>query len=147
HLGLIAALFPRARFIHCVRDPLDVCLSCYCHDFSRVAFACELRELGRFYLDYQRLMAHWRKLLRMPLMEVAYEELVEDPETVAGRLVAFCGLSWNDRCLGKPANKSAIGRWRHYGYHLAPLFEALERSVEDPSFSGVFGDPITFFNE
>jgi hypothetical protein len=153
NLGLIAALFPRARVIHCVRDPLDVCLSCYFQDFVGVNFSCDLGDLASYYRDYERLMAHWRSVLPLPLLEVVYEELVEDQEAVSRRLVSFCGLNWDDRCLAfhqnrrlvhtaslvqvrQPIYKGSVGRWRHYAAHLRPLLEALGRSVEQGAGSG-----------
>jgi tetratricopeptide (TPR) repeat protein len=147
HLGLIAALFSRARVVHCVRDPLDVCLSCYFQDFGSVTFSCDLKDLGSFYRDYVRLMAHWRKVLPLALMDVVYEDLVERPEPVTRQLVSFCGLPWDARCLTyhqnprpvhtasqvqvrQPVYKSSVGRWRRYSKYLRPLFEALGRPVE-----------------
>ena len=148
HLGLIAALFPRARVIHCVRDPFDVCLSCYFQDFGSVNFSCDLQDLGSFYCDYVRLMAHWRKMLPLAMLDVVYEELVDRPEAVSRQLVSFCGLEWDVRCLTfhenprpvhtasqvqvrQPVYKSSVGRWRRYAKHLRPLFEALGRPVEE----------------
>lgn len=145
HLGLIAALFPCARVIHCVRDPFDVCLSCYFQDFGGVNFSSDLADLGSFHRDYERLMAHWRSVLPLPILDVVYEELVEDPEAVSRRLVSFCGLEWDDCCLTfhqnrravhtasqmqvrQPVYKRSVGRWRHYAAHLQPLFDALEKN-------------------
>jgi Tfp pilus assembly protein PilF len=142
HLGFIAALFPQARVIHCVRDPRDVCLSCYFQDFRSMNFAWDLEVLGEFYGQYERLMAHWGRVLPLPMLEVAYEELVADPEAVSRRLVAFCGQEWSDACLTyhenpravrtvsllqvrQPVYQSSIGRWRHYEAHLQPLLRAL----------------------
>jgi tetratricopeptide (TPR) repeat protein len=150
HLGLIAALFPRARVIHCVRDPLDVCLSCYFQDFRSTNFAWDLDDLGKYHVEYERLMAHWRKALPLPMLEVVYEELVGDLEKAARRLVSFCGLDWDERCLAyhqnrrpvrtvsllqvrQPVYQSSVGRWRHYQSHLQPLFKALGHSPEGPS--------------
>jgi tetratricopeptide (TPR) repeat protein len=147
HLGLIAALFPRARIIHCRREPLDVCLSCYFQHFGSMYFTCDLEDLAAFYLDYERLMAHWRAVLPLPLLEVAYEDLVSDPETVSRRILAFCGLPWDERCLAfhqtlrrvrtmsmaqvrQPIYQRSVGRWRHYAAHLQPLLKALGRPVE-----------------
>ena len=96
-LGLIAALFPQARVIHCRRDPLDVCFSCYIQDFME--WTLNLDEVGIFYREYERLMAHWRDVLPLPALEVAYDELLADPETVSRRMVSFCDLEWNERCL------------------------------------------------
>jgi tetratricopeptide (TPR) repeat protein len=141
YLGLIAALFPWARVIHCRRDPMDVCFSCYVHDFKD--WTCDLGTLASYYREYERLMAHWRSVLPRPLLEVDYEEMVEDPETVSRRLVSFCGLEWDDRCLAhhqneravrtaslmqvrQPVYKSAVGRWRRYETHLRSLWEALK---------------------
>jgi tetratricopeptide (TPR) repeat protein len=139
-LGLIAALFPQARIVHCRRDPRDVCLSCFQQDFTD--WTLNLEELAIYYRQYERLMAHWRAVLPLPLLEVAYEELVEDLEGVSRRLVSFGGLEWDERCLAfnrterkvrtasvqqvrQSVYKSSVGRWRHYAAHMQPLLEAL----------------------
>jgi tetratricopeptide (TPR) repeat protein len=143
HLGFITLLFPRARLIHCRRDPLDTCLSCYFQDFGRRhPFSWDLEQLGRNYRDYQRLMAHWHATLPIPVLDVPYEALVGDQEVWSRKLVDFLGLPWDDRCLAfyetnrpvltssawqvrQPIYASSIGRWRHYVKHLDPLFGAL----------------------
>jgi Flp pilus assembly protein TadD len=146
HLGLIATLFPKARVIHCIRDPLDVCTSCYLQIFRGLHFARDLHDLGRYYKEYERLMAHWRTALPLPLMDVVYEELVADPQGVSRRLIEFCRLTWDERCLRfhenpravrtvsklqvrQPVFASSIGRWRRYAGHLGPL----RRALGDPS--------------
>jgi hypothetical protein len=142
HLGLIATLFPRARIIHCRRDPLDTCVSCYLQFFHGLDFTWDLADLGSYYRDYQRLMAHWQTVLPMPILDINYEDLVADVEDQSRRLLTFCGLDWNDRCLRfyenpravrtvsklqvrRPIYTSSVGRWRHYAAHLGPLQEAL----------------------
>jgi tetratricopeptide (TPR) repeat protein len=142
HLGLIATLFPGARVVHCRRDPLDVCVSCYCRFFQGMNFSWDLGDLGRYYREYERLMAHWRAVLPLPLLDVTYEDLVADPEGQGRRLLAFCGLGWHERCLRfyespravrtpsklqvrQPVYRSAVGRWQRYAAHLGPLREAL----------------------
>jgi tetratricopeptide (TPR) repeat protein len=147
HLGLIAALFPRARVIHCKRDPLDVCLSCYFQDFQALTFTFDLGDIGKAYVDYERLMAHWRSVLPMPMLEIDYEVLVNNLEGVSRRLLDFCGLEWNDACLAfdrnpravrtcsqlqvrQPIYHGSVGRWRHYAAHLAPLQAELARRKE-----------------
>jgi tetratricopeptide (TPR) repeat protein len=149
HLGFIATLFPRAYIIHCRREPLDVCLSCFFQDFQHVNFAYALEDLGHYYLEYERLMAHWRAVLPIPMLDVDYEEMVNDPETISRRLLAFCRLAWDDRCLEyhrtkravrtssllqvrQPVYKSSLGRWRHYETHLRPLREILEGKTPPP---------------
>lgn len=142
-LGFISLLFPRARIIHCRRDPLDVCLSCYFARFKeQLDFSFNLVEIGRYYRDYERLMAHWRSILPNPMMEVQYEELIADQEGQTRRMLDFCGLEWDARCLDfhetnrpvltasnwqirQPIYKSSIGRWRHYAEFLPPLFASL----------------------
>ena len=66
HLGMIAVLFPRARIVHCRRDPMDSCVSAYVQNFLRVAFTTSLEDLGFYYRQYERLMAHWRRVLPVP---------------------------------------------------------------------------------
>ncbi len=142
HLGLIATLFPQARVIHCQRDPLDTCVSCYFQQFRGLNYTADLDDLGHYYREYQRLMAHWRAVLPLPLLDVVYEELVADPEAGSRRLVEFCGLDWDDRCLRfhenprpvrtvsklqvrRPIYGSSVGRWQRYATHLTPLCRAL----------------------
>jgi tetratricopeptide (TPR) repeat protein len=140
HLGLIATLFSKARVIHCRRHPLDVCLSCFFHNFRELAWAWSLEDMGAYYRSYEKLVAHWSKVLPMPLCEVAYEDLVQNRATVSRDLLAFCGLDSYDPAFNnstQPANQSVgsaqgqtIGHWRHYEAHLDPLFQALGRKKE-----------------
>lgn len=142
-LGLITMLFPNARVIHCRRDPMDVCLSCYLLGFAgRMAFAYDLQGLGHYYRLYDRLMAHWREVLPLRMFEVRYEDIVENFEAKSREIVDFAGLDWDDRCLRfhetrrtvltssnlqvrQPLYSSSVGRWRHYEAGLGPLREAL----------------------
>jgi tetratricopeptide (TPR) repeat protein len=152
-LGLAATLFPRARVVHCRRDPLDTCVSCFTQKFRGVNFNWDLGELGHYYREYERMMAHWRTALPLPLLDVAYEELVADTEGVSRKLVEFCGLDWDPRCLRffenprpvrtvsklqvrQPIYGSSVGRWRRYAAHLAPLRTALGLPLEGASGEG-----------
>lgn len=143
HLGLIEHLFPDARVIHCTRNPLDTCLSIYFHDFNlNNLYARDLNELGRYYQAYAQLMQHWQQVLRIPMIEVRYEELVADVERVSRDILGFCGLEWQSSCLRfydakrsvytpsheqvrKPIYSSAVGRWEHYAEFLDPLKDGL----------------------
>jgi tetratricopeptide (TPR) repeat protein len=147
-LGLIALLFPNARIFHCRRDPIDTCLSCYFQEFAHgQPYSFDLRHLGLFYRDYERLMAHWRVVLPAAPLEVPYEALVANQESWSRRLVAHMGLPWDERCLAfhrierqvhtasfwqvrQPIYASSIGRWRHYAKHLGPLIDALGVAAE-----------------
>jgi tetratricopeptide (TPR) repeat protein len=143
HLGLIATLLPRARIVHCVRDPLDTCLSCYFQQFAQpLPFQTDLTHLGHYYREYARLMTHWARVLPLPVFELRYEDLTADQEAVSRRLVEFCGLEWDERCLRfhesrravrtvsalqvhRPLYRSAVGRWKRYEKYLGPLIQAL----------------------
>jgi tetratricopeptide (TPR) repeat protein len=143
HLGLIATLLPGARIIHCRRDPMDTCFSCFAQDFeSPIPWAWDLTAVGQYYRQYDRLMRHWQAVLPVPVFTFAYEEAVQDLEAVARRLIAFCGLPWDARCLEfhrterpvltasrrqvrQPVYASSIGKWRRYERHLEPLRTAL----------------------
>lgn len=141
-LGLIALLFPNARIIHCRRNPVDICLSCYFQNFDGLEFSTSLANTGFFYQQYERLMAHWRRVVPSAMMDVEYEALVADQETVSRRLIDFLGLEWDDACLAfhesdrsirtaslwqarQPVYTTSAGRWRRYRSHLGPLLEAL----------------------
>jgi tetratricopeptide (TPR) repeat protein len=143
NLGLISLLFPKARIIHCYRDPLDTCLSCYLQNFgSRNPYTTDLRNLGFVYKQYERMMAHWQAAIELPIFQVQYEQLIAKPEAVSRALVDFCGLDWDDRCLRFYENKRfintasydqvrqpiydrSVGRARHYEKHLQTLKKAL----------------------
>ena len=151
HIGLAQLLFPRAAFINCWRDPLDTCTSCYFVSFAdSFAFANDLTTLGRYYLEYARLMAHWGRVLPTPVLDVQYESLVTDFEGVAKRLVAHCGLPWDDACLRfydtermvrtpsrwqvrQPIYSNSVGRWKRYERHLGPLIAALGPLLREPA--------------
>jgi len=142
--GLIRLALPNARIVHCRRDPLDTCLSCYASNFSRgQPFAYDLRELGLYYRAYDDLMAHWREHLPPDrFLEVRYEDVVDDLEGQTRRLIAFCGLDWDDACLAfhqtrrpvrtasvnqvrQPIYRASVGRWKLYERHLGPLLDVL----------------------
>jgi hypothetical protein len=147
-VGLIHLALPRARFIHIRRDPLDTCMSCFSLLFTgSQPFAYDLAELGRYYRGYESVMDHWRRVLPQGvMMDVQYEELVEDIECVSRAVLQHCGLQWEDACrnfhdtrrtvrtaslmqVRKPLYRSSIGGWRRYAKHLMPLAEALGQDV------------------
>ena len=144
HLGLIELLFPDARVIHSLRDPLDTCLSCYSQTLMPTAlpFVTDLHRLGVVYTDYEQLMTHWKSVLRIPIMEVQYEQLVTDQERVSREIIDFCDLDWDPACLKyyergrvvrtasydqvtRPIYTSSVGRSKPFEKHLGPLIEAL----------------------
>ena len=164
YAGLIHLALSGARIIHVRRDPVDTCLSCFGTNFAgdRQPFSYELGELGRYYRAYEAVMAHWRRVLPPGVMlEVTYEDVVDDLEGQAHRLVAHCGLAWDPACLAfhaarrpvrtasavqvrQPIYRSSVARWRPYAHLLTPLFDALgtdraaiARAAEDWNALGV----------
>ncbi len=144
YAGLIHLILPHARIIHARRDPVDTCLSCYSKLFGgEQAFSYDQTELGRFYRDYQTLMAHWRSVLPAThFIEVDYENVIDDIEREARRMLDFLGLPWEPACLDfhqtkrpvrtssvnqvrQPVYKTSAGRWRQHAANLQPLLKAL----------------------
>ena len=146
YIGLIHLCLPHARIIHCRRDAVDTCLSCFKVRFSHgQEFSYDLAELGRYYRFYERLMDHWQAVLPGKLLDLPYEGVVDDLEGAARRMIEFCGLDWDENCLEfhntdrtvmtasnvqvrRPIYNNSIGLWRRYERQLAPLLDALGRS-------------------
>jgi len=154
HLGFITRLFPQARIIHCTRDAMATGLSNYFQRFPvEYHYSFDLRNIGHFQGEYARLMAHWRKVLPRPMLEVSYEDMITGTEQVARTALDFLGLDWDERCLAphtnpcvvetasvwqvrQPIYREAVEKWRHYEKHLAPLKEALIASGQFPELTG-----------
>ncbi len=146
HIGLAMLMFPNARVIHCTRDAVDTCLSCYFQDFPDPAlnFSTRLRDTAEYYRDYRRLMRHWASLPGLRMMELNYEALVEDTEGQTQALLRFLQLPWDDTCLRfyesahnqhtashaqvrRPIYASAVGRRHHYRDFLGDLRSQIDR--------------------
>ncbi|HEX4144616.1 MAG TPA: tetratricopeptide repeat protein [Pirellulales bacterium] len=143
-IGMIRLILPNARIVHTMRDPVDTCVSCFSRFFNTVPFSYDLAELGGYYRWYRELMDHWRSVLPADAMlDVSYEEVVDDLEQQARRLIDYCGLPWDDRCLSfhensravftsssvqvrRPLYRSSLARWRRYESYLQPLLAELE---------------------
>lgn len=148
HLGLISVLLPGARIIHCRRDARDTCLSCYFTTFNEhLQFARGLEGIGRYYLEYCRLIEHWNSVLPRPMLEIDYERLVTEKEGAIRDLLAFCEVEWEPGCeefyrtargvrtpsrwqVRQPIYKQSVGRWRHYARDLQPLLEILAPALQ-----------------
>jgi Flp pilus assembly protein TadD len=149
YLGLIARALPNATIIHVRRGAMDVCYAMY-KTLFRMAypFSYEQSDLARYYLAYRALMAHWRRVLPGRSIEIGYEDLVADQEAVTRRLLAACGLEWDDAVLAFERNArpsltasaaqvrqkiyaSSVRLWRKYADELAPLAHALRAGGVD----------------
>lgn len=144
-LGLIEKLFPHARIIHCVRDPLDTCLSNYFQDFSStINYTNDLDNIATHYMLYAKLMNHWKNTLTLPIFEFSYESLINNQKKATRDVLDYCGLDWDPECLSfyeskyitrtasndqvkQPIHKKSIGRWRNYEKHLMPLTKKLHK--------------------
>lgn len=147
YLGLLAVLFPRATFVHCRRNLRDVAVSCWMTDFRSIPWANATTHIAARFCQYRRIIAHWLKVLPVPVLAVDYEEAVNDLEGVARRLVAACGLEWETACLEphrtrrpirtasvvqvrQPVYRHSVARWKNYERELAELFAALPHDDE-----------------
>ncbi|MFK2878729.1 tetratricopeptide repeat-containing sulfotransferase family protein [Rhodanobacter hydrolyticus] len=146
HIGMIRQMFPGAKIIHAMRDPMDSCFSCYATLFAKnnLDFSYELGSLGRYYVSYIALMRHWHKVLPAgSILTLHYEDMVTDTEGQARRLLDYLELPWDSRCLNfhenkravrtasaaqvrRPIYKSSVARWKHFETHLAPLLDIVK---------------------
>jgi hypothetical protein len=143
-IGLVKHLFPAAKIVHSVRDPLDTGLSVYIQHLHlrAVPYASDLAAIGHYYAQYRRLMAHWKALYPADIHDFDYDAFVREPRPALEGLFAFLGLEFDERVLDfhtrsntvktasywqvrKPLYGDASGRWRRYAHHLAPLRAAL----------------------
>jgi tetratricopeptide (TPR) repeat protein len=144
-MGLIPLILPNAKIIHVKRNPIDTCLSCFTRLFNRHQNATyELEDLALHYQNYLRIMEHWRKVMSAnQFIEVQYEDLVNNTEGEARRIIKYCALKWDRRCLDfyknersvrtasvtqvrQPVYQSSIERWKMYEKHLEPLLNILQ---------------------
>ena len=143
NLGLLSLILPNALFINTMRDPMDTCLSCYKQLFARgQSFTYDLDDLGSYYLEYRRMMEHWHAVMPGRILDVQYENVVDDLESQVRRLLDYCALPWDEACLSfhntkravrtasseqvrQPIYRDAVGHWKRYGNSLKLLEEIL----------------------
>lgn len=152
-LGLISKMFPRARVIHCLRDPIDSCLSTYFQNFgSNVIYSRDLKMIGEQYVAHRRVMDYWYENLGIEILQSRYEELVADFEPRARAIVEHTGLEFHEDCLSfhesknlvstassvqvrSPIYQSSKQRWRNYEKHIGDLIDALGEYADTSSVS------------
>ena len=147
--GLIHVAFPNATIIHCRRAPVDTALSIHqTHFHPGLAFPTGGDELVAYFHSYRRLTDHWRSVLPPDrFIEVDYEELTCAPEPVIRRIIAACGLTWQESCLRPESNpravrtpskwqtrqpiyRTSVARWRRYEPWLGPLRALVDQGLE-----------------
>lgn len=149
-IGFIRKILPHAKIIHCRRNAVATCWSCFGSLFTAgQEFSFDLGNLGFYYRLYADLMGHWQAVVpESVLLQMQYEELVQNPEREIERLLSHCGLPWEDGCLAfhksprpvrtvsaaqvrRPIYTSSITRWKNYAPYLQPLIEALGPHARD----------------
>ena len=147
YLGLIHLALPNAKVVHVERHPADTCLAMYKYLFKQAyPFSYDLEELATYYIEYHRLMAHWRAVLPDGWMhDIRYEDLVREQRGTTAKLLDYLGLPWEEACLDFHLNvqpsttgsasqvrqrlyHSSVGRWRAFERHLEPLIGKLARA-------------------
>lgn len=141
HLGLITLLFPNASIIHVIRNPLDTCFSCYFQFFGASALSWSFKPdaIARRYKDYRKTIEFWKSILpTSKILDVQYEQLIDDPESISRKMLEHCKLDWDPACLNvyesdnvvatasawqvrQPIYKTSIKRWRRYGPQISEL--------------------------
>jgi hypothetical protein len=150
NIGLIRKSLPEAKIIHVRRAPMDACYAIYKFLFNEAyPWSYDLDEIARYYIAYRRLMDHWHSIFPGEIIDIAYEDLVEDVENTAKGLIAKLGLEWEPECLRFYENEAAamtgsaaqvrqklysssVGRWRNYQEQLQPLANSLANAEIDP---------------
>lgn len=144
YIGLIALLLPKARIIHCQRNPMATCFSLFKTLFTTGQdFSYKQSDLGQYYGLYADLMSHWNALLGNRILNLDYETLITNTESEIRQMLDFCGLEFEPECLNfyktrravstasaaqvrKPIYRDSLSQWEHYEPYLKPLQEALE---------------------
>ncbi|MBT8431771.1 MAG: sulfotransferase, partial [Altererythrobacter sp.] len=143
HIGLINLILPNAKIIDARRDPMDCCFSGFKQLFAEgQEFTYGLEEVGRYYADYVDLMDHWDAVLPGKVLRVQHEDVLDDVETQARRMLDFIGVPFEEACLQfhktdravrtasseqvrQPINRKGQNAWKPFEPWLAPLKQAL----------------------
>jgi len=146
YLPLIATALPNAKIIHIVRDPMDSCFASYKQLFAEAYYhSYDQAEMARHHVRYRRLMDRWRDLLGDRILDVRYEDVVQDLEPKARRIIDFLGLDWQDACVDfheqdaavttasaaqvrEKAHTRSVGRWRKFEKNLSPMMKELKNA-------------------
>ena len=159
HLGLIERLFPEARVLVALRDPRDVCISCYMQAFSlnpAMAQFLTIDDTAEFYATVMGLWLHFRGVLNIKVLETRYEDIVDDLEGAARRILAFVGLEWKPEVMQfyesarkrhihtpsyesvvQPIYRKSVARWKRYKEQIGPIIPVLEPFLREFGYSDV----------
>ncbi len=146
-VGFLSAIFPKAKFIYSKRDMHDIAVSCWITNFKQIRWACDQEDIANRIRNHMRIMDHWKKVLPVPMLEVEYEQTVDDLEGVARKMIDFCGLEWDPACLvfheskrtvrtaslsqvRQPVYKKSVQRWKNYEESLKHLFGIIDGAIQ-----------------
>lgn len=146
-IGPMALALPRTKIINLVRNPMDTCFSNYKLLFmlGSATYSYDQETLGRFYVQYRKMMEHWHACLPGRILDVDYENLVRNPEEESRRITDFLGFEWRPECLEyyksdeavstastsqvrEPINASSLNAWKKFEAHLEPLKKVFENN-------------------
>lgn len=148
-LGMIERMLPGAKVLHCSRNPIDNCVSLFVTQLSAWhSYSNDLSNLGWAYGQYVELMAYWKSVLSLPILDLVYEDTVADLEQQARKVIDFLGVDWNENCLKfyqvkrsvstasvdqvrQPIYTKSVARWKRYGQQINPLIESLKAAGVD----------------
>lgn len=144
HIGLIHLILPNAKIIDARRNPMDCCWSGFKQLFAEgQEFTYSLDDIGHYYRAYVDMMAYWESVLPPGrILRVQHEDVLDDLESQVRKLLEYCGLPFDERCVNfhqteravrtasseqvrRPINKAGLEQWRPYEAHLGPLKSAL----------------------
>ena len=151
HLGFIARVFPEARILVALRDPRDVCLSCFTQTFSynqAMRQYLDIEDTAQFYSTIMTLWFHYKEVLDINVIETRYEDIVDDLEAAARRILKFVGVEWNAEVMNfynsakkrhvftpsyqgvtQPIYRGAIGKWKNYEQELQSIMPVLSSYI------------------
>ena len=149
YVGAIRRIFPQAKVIYCQRNPMDVCWSIFTKSFDGIHnFSYRQEDIASHYRFHEQLMQHWQETCPGFIHTAVYESMIDDPEGEIRKLLAFCGMPFEEQCLRfyeteravatasndqvrQPLYRSSIGRWKPYADYLGPLKEAFSEASEE----------------
>ncbi len=156
-IGFILTILPDAKIIDARRHPLDSCFGSLKQHFAHgQTWSYDLQEIGEYYLEYRKLMRHWHQVLPGKILEVRYEDLVNDQQVQTRRLLDFCGLPWEDACLRfheteravrtasseqvrQPLYSSSLHTWKNFSTELQTLLEILSEELQAEAWDTAAG--------
>lgn len=151
YAGLIHSAMPNAKIINLTRHPMAACLAIYKQQFRDIyPFSYSLSDLGKYYVAYDQLMRHWQSVMPGAIQSIAYENLVVNTEQEVKKVLEFCNLNWEARCLKfyenktpsttasatqvrQPVYATSVDQWRKYTPYLAELSTILVKADIDVS--------------